>query len=422
MYGATQRVVTVIGLVIAGVGVFPAAVAAQGDHVGGGGDRYYLNDVFTGSANVVFSYGNPGDVVFFGDWDGDGVDSPLVRRGSVFFVRNSNSSGMADFTFSYGDPGDVVLTGDWDGDGVDTLAVRRGASYFVKNSVSSGVADVVISYGEPWDSVVVGDWDGDGVDTLAVRRETTFFVKDSISTGVADYTFVYGNPGDLVLVGDWDGSGSDTLAVRRGITYYLRNSTTSGVADVVFSYGNPTDTAFTGDWNGDHADTIGIRRPPDHPTWLVGAVTDISDVVPYSGRTDARNGYIAPSRLCLIPFMPSHYILCEALPDLDAFNHAYRARFGETLPIDTWDPSTYRSREDQEATWIAIGPPIAAPPGTSPHGWGLAVDMLEGPSYGFGSARYEWMLENGPRFGWQNMPWHWATGGVPEPWHFDYVR
>jgi len=91
---------------LANFGCLPAV--AQGGPVGGSGDEFFLNDAFTGSANVVFSYGNPGDVVFFGDWDGDGVDSPLVRRGSVFFVRNSNSSGMADFTFSYGDPGDVV--------------------------------------------------------------------------------------------------------------------------------------------------------------------------------------------------------------------------------------------------------------------------------------------------------------------------
>lgn len=240
--------------------------AGQGGPVGGSGSEFYLNDAFTGSANVVFSYGESGDVVFFGDWDGDGVDTPLISRGNVFYVRNTNTSGVADFTFSYGDPGDDVLSGDWDGDGVDTLAVRRGATYFVKNSMSTGVADVVITYGEPWDSVLVGDWNGDGVDTLAVRRETTFFVKDSISTGVADYTFVYGNPGDIVLVGDWDGDGADTLAVRRVITYYLRNSATSGVADVVFAYGNPTDTAFAGDWNADRADTIGIRRPPPTQT------------------------------------------------------------------------------------------------------------------------------------------------------------
>lgn len=263
------RGATVGALVGAAILVVQPPALGQGLPVGGTGSDFFLNDQFTGSANVVFSYGNPLDVVHFGDWDGDGVDSPMIRRGTTFYVRNSNSSGIADFTFSYGDPGDVVLVGDWNGDGVDTLAVRRGATYYLRNSMSTGVADMVFSYGEPGDVVLVGDWNGDEVDTLAVRRETTFFVKDSISTGVGDYTFVYGNPGDLVLVGDWDGDSEDTLAVRRGITYYLRNSTTSGVADVVFAYGNLSDTAFAGDWNADELDTIGVRRPSENPPFFV---------------------------------------------------------------------------------------------------------------------------------------------------------
>ncbi|MDK6591654.1 hypothetical protein, partial [Actinotignum timonense] len=65
---------------------------------------------------------------------------------------------------------DEVLVGDWDGDGVDTFAVRRGNVFYVKNSLASGEADSVFSYGRAGDEVLVGDWDGDGVDTFAVRR------------------------------------------------------------------------------------------------------------------------------------------------------------------------------------------------------------------------------------------------------------
>ena len=59
----------------------------------------------------------------------------MVRRGNTFFVHNSLTSGTADSVFAYGDPGDTVLVGDWDGNGSDTLAVRRGGTYFVKNSL-----------------------------------------------------------------------------------------------------------------------------------------------------------------------------------------------------------------------------------------------------------------------------------------------
>jgi zinc D-Ala-D-Ala carboxypeptidase len=49
---------------------------------------------------------------------------------------------------------------------------------------------------------------------------------------------------------------------------------------------------------------------------------------------------------------------------------------------------------------------LAAVPGTSNHGWGLAVDAdVRDP------ATMEWLRVNGPRFGWvettQREPWHW---------------
>lgn len=395
---------------------------ADGRPLDGVGRLYYLNDAWSGHANRVFAYGRGDDEVFFGDWDGDGVDTPLVRRGAVFYVRNSNTSGAATHVFRYGRSGDDVVAGDWDGNGTDTLTVRRGAVYHVKNTLSGGPADVVVVYGRAGDEVLVGDWDGDGADTLAVRRGPTYYVKNSLRPGTADRTFVYGRRLDIVMVGDWDGDGADTMGVRRGTVNYLKNSLAGGVADATFAYGRLPDNVAAGDWDGDGTDTLGIRRPPSRPGWLTGTVTDLSGVVPYSGGYDPRNGRLAPSQLCLVPFMPSHYIHCRALTDLVGFHRAYQARFGERLPIDTWDRSTYRTLAEQDRTWAEIGPPIAARPGTSPHGWGLAVDMYEGPEFGFGSERYRWMRANGPRFGWENLPWHHETGPVPEYWHFDYVR
>jgi hypothetical protein len=254
-----------------GIAALAGPASAQGGAVGGAGGSYFLNDSFTGTANTVFSYGDPGDDVYAGDWNGDGKDTLLIRRGNAFHVRNSNTSGPADTVFSYGDAGDTVLVGDWDGDGTDTLAVRRGNTFYIKNSLTTGVADTVFSYGDAGDTVLVGDWDGTDTDTLAVRRGGQYFVKNALTTGVADTRFYYGNPGDTVMVGHWSASQTGkTLGVRRGNTYYLRNSLTSGPADTVFSYGNPTDTALVGDWNGDGIDTLGVRRPPPPPgtDWL----------------------------------------------------------------------------------------------------------------------------------------------------------
>ncbi|WP_205739839.1 S8 family peptidase [Georgenia sp. SYP-B2076] len=226
----------------------------------GGATGFFLNNRFTGAADLRFDYGNPGDQALMGDWNGDRSDTPGVRRGATFYLRNSNSTGAADVVVGYGNPGDEVLVGDWDGNRTDTLAVRRGNVFYLRNALTSGVADVVLGYGNPGDVVLVGDWDGNGTDTLAVRRGNQFFLRNSLTSGVADVVLGYGNPGDEVLVGDWDGNGTDTLAVRRGNQFYLRNLLTSGAADQVLAYGNPGDEALTGDWDGNGTETLGVRR------------------------------------------------------------------------------------------------------------------------------------------------------------------
>ena len=78
-------------------------------------------------AQHAFIYGDAGDEVFVGDWNGDGVDSIAIRRLNVFHVRNSLTNGVAQNVFGFGNPGDAVLVGDWDGNGTDTFGVTRGA-------------------------------------------------------------------------------------------------------------------------------------------------------------------------------------------------------------------------------------------------------------------------------------------------------
>lgn len=235
---------------------------AQGVEVGGEGSEYLLGDTLTAQVDTTFAYGWVSDRSYFGDWDGNATDTPAVRRGATYCIRNVNAGGTADLAITYGRPDDETLVGDWDGDGVDTLAVRRGSTYYVKNTLAGGSADLVFSYGRADDVVLVGDWDGDGEDTLAVRRDSVYYVKNTLAGGSADLVFTYGRPTDKVLVGDWDSDGDDTLAVRRDVTNYLKNSLAGGEADLVFDFGRTTDTAFSGDWNGDAADTFGLRRPP----------------------------------------------------------------------------------------------------------------------------------------------------------------
>jgi hypothetical protein len=82
--------------------------------------------------------------------------------------------------------------------------------------------------------------------------------------------------------------------------------------------------------------------------------------------------------------------------------------------------SAYRTLSQQvelKNFWAARGQPQkAATPGTSNHGWGVAVDAGAGVS-ATDERMWKALRELGPRFGWS----HDEGARVGEPWHFRYV-
>ncbi len=82
--------------------------------------------------------------------------------------------------------------------------------------------------------------------------------------------------------------------------------------------------------------------------------------------------------------------------------------------IPTGPRSSYRTFAEQQQLFAELGSGIAAEPGTSNHGLGIAIDL---PS----SWMWAWMHEDGARFGWKKTeafhePWHWNfVGGVSFP-------
>jgi hypothetical protein len=165
---------------------------------------YLRNSNTEGVADIAFYFGDPGDYPLAGDFDADGCDTVSIYRPSrqEFHVINTLGSsdgglGTADYSFSFGNPGDKPFVGDFDGDEVDTVGLHRestGLVYF-RDSNSTGIADNQFIYGDPGDKLVAGDWDGDGIDTVGVYRPSTgvFFLKNSNLEGVADSSFPAGD-------------------------------------------------------------------------------------------------------------------------------------------------------------------------------------------------------------------------------------
>jgi len=191
-----------------------------------------------------FYFGDPGDVPFMGDWDGDGIATPGLYRQSdgYVYVRDTNTQGIADTEFFFGDPGDFPLVGDFDGDGRDSVSIWRSseARVYIINELGTdgeglGEAEFSFEFGDPGDAPFVGDFDGDGIDTVGLYRVATGFAyfRDSLTTGNADTSFFYGDAGDQILTGDWDGDGTDTVAVYRQSTgrLYINLENAESAAD-----------------------------------------------------------------------------------------------------------------------------------------------------------------------------------------------
>ena len=102
--------------------------------------------------------------------------------------------------------------------------------------------------------------------------------------------------------------------------------------------------------------------------------------------------------------------------------------------IDVEGGWCYRTYQAQLSAWLrrrcyipgnCDGDPYppTATPGTSVHGWGLAIDIW-GPDRRLltcTSPAFQWLQENGPRFGWTHPQWARCGHQGAEPWHWQYT-
>lgn len=138
------------------------------------------------------------------------------------------------------------------------------------------------------------------------------------------------------------------------------------------------------------------------------------------------NGQIPLEALCPLPWTvtdepaTSRYLRCDAVSALTQLNVAYRSQFGHDLSVNV----AYRDLATQTDLYYhggGTGP--AAYPGTSNHGWGLAIDLNgtsgNGDSYEQRKTTvvYQWMAANAGAYGWRENvkireAWHWEFWGT----------
>jgi len=233
------------------------------------------NSNTTGSPFTTFQYGGgPWTIPLVGDWDGDGKDSIGVYDPTAgnWNLKNTNQAGNADYSFQYGGgPWTKPVVGDWNGDGKDTVGVYdpSAGNWNLRDTLASGPSTYSFQYGGgPWSGAVAGDWNGDGKDSIGVYDPSAgnWNLKNTNQSGNADYSFQYGGSQYQITVGDWDGNKTDTPALSEAnaptaIEYQLRNKNESGGAEISFESGSPEQTSLAGDWNGDKVTTTGRYEP-----------------------------------------------------------------------------------------------------------------------------------------------------------------
>ncbi|MEL7977262.1 M15 family metallopeptidase [Isoptericola sp. F-RaC21] len=126
------------------------------------------------------------------------------------------------------------------------------------------------------------------------------------------------------------------------------------------------------------------------------------------------NGRLASADLRGLSFASGESLRRDAAAQLERLDAAYRARFGTHLQIR----DSYRSYESQVSVKASRGY-LAAVPGYSDHGWGIAVDINGGVEER-SSAQHQWLVANAAKFGWSNPDWAQADGRKPEAWHWEY--
>ena len=127
------------------------------------------------------------------------------------------------------------------------------------------------------------------------------------------------------------------------------------------------------------------------------------------------NGTLPESALCPLWGTAGQMLRADAAASFDAMSRAYAEQHG--LPLCVTD--SYRSLPEQVAV-RAAKPTLAAVPGTSNHGWGVALDLCDGVER-FDTLAHRWLQEHAASFGWFHPAWAQRGGSKPEPWHWEYA-
>lgn len=141
------------------------------------------------------------------------------------------------------------------------------------------------------------------------------------------------------------------------------------------------------------------------------------------------NGRIPTSALAVFD-SSGHYLRGDMASQFHLMAAALHAATGGTIVSAPGADACYRTVAQQDVDYAAYkagtSAGVAAVPGTSNHGWGMAIDITgyeltsdywSGSTYHNTGAVWQWLLANAARYGFT-----WTTGHASkEPWHWEFT-
>lgn len=127
------------------------------------------------------------------------------------------------------------------------------------------------------------------------------------------------------------------------------------------------------------------------------------------------NGLLPASALCPLYAAPGESLRRGATMAFNTMSRDYQQQSGAPLCVT----DSYRSYAEQVAVKL-VRKGLAATPGSSQHGLGLALDLCGGVD-SFSAPAHLWMQRNAPLYGWFHPAWAERSGTLPEPWHWEFA-
>jgi len=248
---------------------------------------------FSFAAPRYYSWGQTGDILALGDYDGDGRMDPTVRRppagGQSAAYRMLLSTTGYNFASSLTVPagwpglGDTPVPGDYNGDGISDPAIWRGSAgvWIIPLSPAFNTYQF-FSWNITGDTPVGADVDGDGQTDIGYWRPSTGVWGFLLSTEDYSYAsplfFNWGQTGDIPVMADYDGDLLADPAVvippaggqSRAYRILLSTMSYSPASSMTIPAGWPGlgDTPVPGDYDGDGKADAGIWRA-NAGVWII---------------------------------------------------------------------------------------------------------------------------------------------------------